>query len=49
VNAIIYCADIGSVPNGRFGWARVDPEEAELEAHRGSAQIAELCVASARA
>ncbi len=42
MNAIIYCADIGSVPNGRFGWARVDPEEAELEAHRGSAQIAEL-------
>jgi hypothetical protein len=42
VNPVIYCADIGSVPNGRFGWARVGPEEAELEAHRGSAQITEL-------
>ena len=27
----IYCADIGSVPNKRFGWARIDPSEPTLK------------------
>jgi hypothetical protein len=39
---VIYCADIGSVPNGRFGWARSTPEAEEVERHRGGTEIAEL-------
>lgn len=38
----IYCADIGSVPNGRFGWARSDADEAGIERHRGGAEIVEM-------
>jgi hypothetical protein len=38
----IYCADIGSVPNARFGWARTDPSDATLESHRGGTEIVDL-------
>lgn len=38
---IVYCADIGSVRHGNFGWARLD-RSGEVEEHRGSAEIAEL-------
>jgi hypothetical protein len=42
VNPIIYCADIGSVPNGRFGWARSAPDETAIEGHRGGVEIVDL-------
>jgi hypothetical protein len=42
VDVVIYCADIGSVPRNRFGWARGDPAAAELERHRGGTEIVEL-------
>ena len=42
MNAIIYCADIGSVPNGRFGWARSEPGEEPIERHRGGSEIVDL-------
>jgi hypothetical protein len=38
----IYCADIGSVPNARFGWARTDPNEPTLESHRGGTEIVDF-------
>ena len=38
----IYCADIGSVPKARFGWARGDKDEAGIERHRGGTEIIEL-------
>ena len=37
---IVYCADVGSVERGRFGWARVAAETPE--ASRGSREIEEL-------
>jgi hypothetical protein len=39
---IVYCADIGSVPNGRFGWARADTESSSIERHRGGTEIVDL-------
>jgi hypothetical protein len=42
VNPVIYCADIGSVPRGRFGWARTDLSEPSLETRRGGTEIVEL-------
>jgi hypothetical protein len=42
VNVVIYCADIGSVPRNRFGWARGDPAAAEIERHRGGTEIVGL-------
>ncbi len=42
VNVVIYCADIGSVPRNRFGWARSDPAAAEIERHRGGTEIVDL-------
>lgn len=39
---VIYCADIGSVPNGRFGWARVASGENDVERHRDGTEIAQL-------
>jgi uracil-DNA glycosylase len=42
VKPLIYCADIGSVPRGRFGWARVDPDDADVETHHGGTEIVEL-------
>jgi hypothetical protein len=44
---IIYCADIGSVPNKKFGWARSEPETAAVERHRGGTEIVELVAAVA--
>jgi len=38
----IYCADIGSIPNHRFGWACTDTAADRAERHRGSAEIADL-------
>jgi hypothetical protein len=42
VKLAIYCADIGSVPKARFGWARGDTDEAGIERHRGGTEIIEL-------
>jgi hypothetical protein len=42
VELSIYCADVGSVPNGRFGWARNDPDETKIERHRGGTEIIDL-------
>lgn len=42
VRLTIYCADIGSVPNGRFGWARSHADDAGIERHRGGSEIVEL-------
>jgi hypothetical protein len=42
VKLAIYCADIGSVPRGRFGWARSDTDEAGIERHRGGTEIIDL-------
>jgi Uracil DNA glycosylase superfamily len=42
MNPLVYCADIGSVPRGRFGWARIDPDEAEVETHLGGTEIVDL-------
>jgi hypothetical protein len=47
VDLVVYCADIGSIPNRRFGWARVDPDEAAIERHRGGTEIVELVAAVA--
>lgn len=38
----IYCADIGSVANRRFGWARTEAAGHEIERHRGGTEIDEL-------
>src|SRR5215218_1010569 len=38
----IYCADIGSMPNHRFGWACTDAAGDRVERHRGSAEIGDL-------
>lgn len=38
----IYCADIGSIPNDRFGWARTDTAAAMIEKHRGGTEIVDL-------
>ena len=39
---VIYCADIGSIPNGRFGWARSAAAKRKIERHRGGTEIVEL-------
>jgi hypothetical protein len=39
---VIYCADIGSVPNGRLDWARTAADEGEIERHRGGTEIVDL-------
>jgi hypothetical protein len=38
----IYCADIGSIPNRRFGWACTDAVGDKIERHRGGAEIDDL-------
>jgi hypothetical protein len=38
----IYCADIGSIPNRRFGWAHTDVDTDQIERHRGGTEIAEM-------
>jgi uracil-DNA glycosylase len=47
VDLVIYCADIGSIPNRRFGWARAYPDEPAIERHPGSTEIVELVEAVA--
>jgi uracil-DNA glycosylase len=47
VDLALYCADIGSVPNGRFGWARSETDEAAIETHRGGTEIIDLVEAVA--
>jgi hypothetical protein len=42
MDPVVYCADIGSVPNGRFGWARNEPNETTIERHRGGTEIIDL-------
>jgi uracil-DNA glycosylase len=42
VKPLIYCADIGSVPRGRFGWARMDPDESQVETHSGGTEMVEF-------
>ena len=43
---IVYCADIGSVVRGRFGWARSE-EQGEVRSHRGGPEIVDLVEAVA--
>lgn len=38
----IYCADVGSIRSGNFGWARADLPEGYVERHRGGPEIVEL-------
>jgi hypothetical protein len=38
----IYCADVGSIKQGNFGWARADVPALELERHHGNTEIIEL-------
>jgi hypothetical protein len=37
----VYCADVGSIKQGNFGWAREVPG-VEIERHRGGTEIVEL-------
>jgi uracil-DNA glycosylase len=39
---VIYCADVGSIANGRFGWARSAADETAIDRHRGGTEIVEL-------
>jgi hypothetical protein len=39
---VIYCADIGSIPNRRFGWARSAAYDSKIERHPGATEIIEL-------
>jgi hypothetical protein len=38
----VYCADVGSVKQGNFGWARAVVPADAIEEHRGGAEIREL-------
>lgn len=38
----VYCADVGSIKQGNFGWARAEWPACELERHRGGTEIVEL-------
>ena len=38
----IYCADVGSIKQGNFGWAREEVPAGDIERHRGGTEIAEL-------
>jgi hypothetical protein len=42
MNLVVYCADIGSVPKGRFGWARRDGRQTAAGRHCEGTEIAEL-------
>jgi hypothetical protein len=46
VELVVYCADIGSVVRGRFGWARSE-EQGEVRSHRGGTEIVDLVEAVA--
>jgi len=39
---VIYCADIGSVPKRRFGWARAEIDRTGIEQHYNGPEIVEL-------
>jgi hypothetical protein len=43
---VTYCADIGSIPQGRFGWAcsAADEDEAAIQRHQDGTQIIDLVV-----
>lgn len=43
----IYCADVGSIKQGNFGWAREEVPAGEVERHRGGTEIVELVAAVA--
>lgn len=38
----VYCADVGSIKQGNFGWAREAAPVGEIEQYRGGTEIAEL-------
>lgn len=38
----VYCADVGSIKQGNFGWAREDVGAGKLERHRGGREIVDL-------
>jgi hypothetical protein len=38
----IYCADVGSIKQGNFGWAREAVPAGEIEQHRGGTEIVDL-------
>lgn len=40
--AVIYCADIGSIPNRGFGWARTAADKTEIERHRSGTEVVDL-------
>lgn len=39
---VAYCADVGSIPGRKFGWARGDPSAGPVEEHRGGEEIIDL-------
>jgi hypothetical protein len=43
----VYCADVGSIKQGNFGWARADVPAHEIDRHRGGTEIVELVEAVA--
>ena len=43
----VYCADVGSIKQGNFGWAREELPVREIERHRGGTEIVELVEAVA--
>jgi hypothetical protein len=49
VKPVIYAADIGSIAQGNFGWARIDPRrgQAQVERDRGGAEFGDLVEAVA--
>lgn len=38
----VYCADVGSIRQGNFGWAREEVPAGEIERHHGGTEILEL-------
>jgi hypothetical protein len=38
---VIYCADIGSIPNRRFGWSRSAADDSKIERRPGGTEIDE--------
>lgn len=43
----VYCADVGSIKQGNFGWAREEVPVEEIERHRGGTEIVDLVEALA--
>lgn len=42
VSLAVYCADVGSIKQRNFGWAREEVPAGEIERHRGGTEIVEL-------